>query len=153
MQSILYLSLGAALFSAFLAVLGKQWLNRYAVGSVADRSHHRQRKLDGMAVWYFSVFMQSLPFMLQVALLLLGCALSLHLWELQPTVSRVVIGVTSLGVVLYLFIVVAGTLYTSCPYQTPASQIIRHVSRLSKQLRPLINNTYSFGDAWDWGDR
>ena len=123
-QGILYSSLGVALFSAFLAMLGKQWLNRYTIGSIADRCHYRQRKLDGMTTWYFHVLMESLPVMLQLALLLLGCALSLYLWGLQRTVSGVVIGITSLGVLFYIFIVVAGALYASCPYQTPGSQII-----------------------------
>lgn len=126
-QSILYSSLGTALFAAFLAMLGKQWLNRYVVGSIADRCHHRQRKLDGMTTWYFNVLMESLPFMLQVALLLLGCALSRYLWGLQRTVAGVVIGITSFGILLYLIIVVVGSLYTSCPYQTPASQVIHRI--------------------------
>ena len=124
-QTILYSSLGVALFSAFLAMLGKQWLNRYSVGSIAGRCHHRQRKLDGMNTWYFRGLMESLPIMLQFALLLLGCALSRYLWDLQRTVSGVVVGITSLGVLFYISILVAGALYTNCPYQTPGSQIIR----------------------------
>lgn len=159
-QSILYSSLCTALFSAFLAMLGKQWLNRYVVGSIADRSHHRQRKLDGMVTWYFDIFMEILPLMLQLALLLLGTALSLYLWGLQPTVSRVVIGITSLGVVLYLFLVIAGSLYPSCPYQTPASQTARHmwerlIPNLIKGLRHSIHESYSLGAVWHrqdgWG--
>ena len=65
--------------------------------------------------------------MLQFALLLLGCALSRYLWDLQRTVSGVAVGITSLGILFYILIFVAGALYTSCPYQTPGSQIIRHV--------------------------
>ena len=108
-------------------MLGKQWLNRYAVGSMADRCHHRQRKLDGMTTWYFHVLMEALPIMLQFALLLLGCALSRYLWDLQRTVSGVAVGITSLGVLFYILILVAGALYTSCPYQTPGSRIIRRI--------------------------
>ena len=142
-------------------MLGKQWLNRYAVGSIADRSHYRQRKLDGMDAWCFNAVMESLPLTLQIALLLLGSALSRYLWELQPTVSRVTVGVTSLGVLLYLVIVVAGSLYTSCPYQTPASQIIRRIWRKFFRgpftgslvwLRQSIGKSYSLGTAWHWGD-
>lgn len=44
--------------------------------------------------------------MLQITLSLLGCTISRHLWDLQPTVARVFLGVTSFGVVLYLVIVV-----------------------------------------------
>ena len=78
-----------------------------------------------MTTWYFHLLMESLPLMLRLALLLLGCALSRYLWDLQRTVSGVVIGITSLGVLFYISIVVAGALYASCPYQTPGSQIIR----------------------------
>jgi len=77
-QAILYASLAASLFSAFLAMLGKQWLNRYASvdmrGSAIERSQNRQRKLDGTVTWYFDHIMELLPLMLQFALLLLGCA-------------------------------------------------------------------------------
>ena len=44
-QAILFSSLATSLFSAFLAMLGKQWLNRYAVidmrGSAIERCHNR----------------------------------------------------------------------------------------------------------------
>ena len=130
-QAILFASLAASLFSAFLTMLGKQWLNRYASadvrGSAIERSQNRQRKLDGIVTWYFDHVMQSLPLMLQVALLLLGCALSRYLWEINITVASVVIGVTSLGVLFYLFIIVAGAVSASCPYQNPGAQILHHI--------------------------
>ena len=130
-QAILYASLATSLFSAFLAVLGKQWLNRYASvdmrGSAIERSQNRQRKLDGIDSWYFDYVMELLPLMLQAALLLLGCALSRYLWEIDTTVASVVLGVTSFGVLFYLFIVITGTVFVSCPYQTPGAHILRHI--------------------------
>ena len=127
-QAILFASLAASLLSAFLAMLGKQWLNQYMSvdmrGSAIERSQNRQRKLDGIVAWYFDHVMRSLPLMLQVALLLLGCALSRYLWEINITVASVVIGVTSLGVLFYLFIVIAGAASASCPYQTPGANIL-----------------------------
>ena len=129
-QAILFGSLATSLFSAFLAMLGKQWLNRYAStdmrGTAIERSQNRQRKLDGIITWYFDHVMESLPLMLQIALLLLGLALSYYLWEVNITVACVVIGVTSLGVIFYIFIVIAGTAYESCPYQTPLARILRY---------------------------
>ena len=128
-QAVLFASLAASLFSAFLAMLGKQWLNRYASvdmrGSAIERSQNRQRKLDGIVSWSFDNVMESLPLMLQAALLLLGCALSRYLWEIDATVASVVLGVTSFGVLFYLFIVVAGAVFASCPYQTPGAHVIR----------------------------
>jgi len=112
-------------------MLGKQWLNRYAStdmrGNAIERSQNRQRKLDGIVTWYFDYVMESLPLMLQAALLLLGCALSLYLWEINVTVASVVIGVTSFGIIFYIFFVVAGTASESCPYQTPGARISRSI--------------------------
>ena len=130
-QAILFASLSASLLSAFLAMLGKQWLNRYASidmrGSVIERSQNRQRKLDGIVTWYFDAVMESLPLMLQVALLLLGCALSRYLWDSYTTVASVVLGVASLGILFYFLIVVAGSASGSCPYQTPGSRMVRYL--------------------------
>ena len=130
-QAILFASLGISIFSAFLAMLGKQWLNRYdstdVRGSAIERSHNRQQKLGGIVGWYFDYVMESLPLMLQAALLLLGCALSRYLWEINTAIASVVLGVTSFGVFFYLFIMVAGSISEGCPYQTPGARILRHI--------------------------
>ena len=143
-QAILFASLSASLLSAFLAMLGKQWLNRYAStdtrGSAIDRCQNRQRKLDGIVAWYFDSVMESLPLMLQVALLLLGCALSRYLWETSMTVASVVIGVTLFGLLLYLFILVVGTAWESCPYQTPGSHFLRYMGpTIHSVFRPVAS--------------
>ena len=110
-------------------MLGKQWLSRYDSidlrGSAIERSQDRQRKLNGINAWYFDQVIGSLPLMLQAALLLLACALSKYLWEIDTTVAAVVVGVTSFGVLFYLLIVVAGAASVNCPYQTPAADLIR----------------------------
>jgi membrane protein implicated in regulation of membrane protease activity len=58
-QAILFASLATSLFSAFLAMLGKQWLNRYDStdkrGSAIERGQNRQQKLDGIVAWYFDL--------------------------------------------------------------------------------------------------
>jgi len=150
-QAILYASLAASLFSAFLAMLGKQWLNRYASidmrGSAIERSQNRQRKLDGIDAWYFDTLMESLPLMLQFALLLLGCALSLYLWEIHTTVASVVIGVTSVGVAFYALFVVAGTTSVSCPYQTPGAYALRRILPL---VRSALGSAFSLSKVTYW---
>ena len=141
-QAILFASLAASLFSAFLAMLGKQWLNRYASidvrGSAIERSQNRQRKLDGIVSWYFDHVMESLPLMLQGALLLLGCALSRYLWETNTTIASVVLGVTSFGVLFYLFIIVAGAVSVSCPYQTPGARLFRLVLNILRLILDIL---------------
>ena len=144
-QAILFASLAASLFSAFLAMLGKRWLNRYEStevrGSAIERSRNRQRKLDGITAWYFDSVMESLSLMLQVALLLLGCALSRYLWGIDTAVALVVLGITSLGVILFLFIVIAGATTESCPYQTPGSQLLRSLGRIFWNTLVVVTST------------
>ena len=131
-QSLLYASLATSLFAAFIAMLGKQWVNRYLRnrgGSAADKSRDRQRKLDGFDKWHFHLVIESLPVMLQLALLLPGCALSRYLWTISRTVAGVVVAITLFRVTSYVFFTLAATLYYNCPYQTPPSTLIRTVTR------------------------
>ena len=142
-QAILFASLAASLLSAFLAVLGKQWLNRYDSadqrGSAIERSQNRQRKLGGIVTWYFYHVMESLPLMLQGSLLLLGCALSRYLWETDITIASVVLSVTSFGALFYLFVVIAATASESCPYRTPVSNVLRFLGRKVHLVAPLLS--------------
>ena len=130
-QEILFASLLTSLLSAFLAMLGKQWLNRCMPvdtrGTIIQRGQYRQRKLDGIVKWYFNNVMESLPLMLQAALLLLGCALSRYLWEINTTVASVALSITAFGLLFYVFIVIAGVVSENCPYQTPAANFLRRI--------------------------
>lgn len=105
-------------------------------GTAIECSQNRQRKHDGIITWHFDHVIESLPLMLQFALLLLGCALSRYIWEINTTVASVVLGVTSFGVFCYVFIIVVGSGSVSCPYQTPGAQILRYLWQ--KILHPMF---------------
>jgi hypothetical protein len=83
----------------------------------------------------------------EIALLLLGCALSRYLWEINVTVASVVIGVTSFGMIFYIFVIVAGTISVICPYQTPvpASSAISSATSSSYPLfvQPVLSSPIS----------
>jgi hypothetical protein len=120
----MYASLLISLLAAFVAMLGKQWLNRYlrnSGGSMIERCGDRQRKLDGLEKWPLHSFVESLPMMLQAALLLLACGLCRHMWTINASVAYTLISLTGLGVVFYITIVIAGTSSYGCPFQTPVS--------------------------------
>jgi len=124
----MYASLMISLLAAFVAMLGKQWLNRYlrnSGGSMIERCGDRQRKCDGLQKWPLHFFVESLPVMLQAALLLLACGLCRHMWSISPAVARTLICLTGLGVVFYVAIVIAGMSSYACPFQTPASTTLR----------------------------
>jgi len=132
-QSILFSSLASALLAAFLATLGKQWLNFHVEGSLIDRSRHRELRMRGMITWRFKIIMECLPLIMQVSLLLLGCALARYLWDLSRTVSAVIATFTAFGFLFYLFIVFAATVWKTCPFQTPVSVVLRYVLSLVNQ--------------------
>ena len=129
-QALLYASLATSLFAAFVAVLGKQWINRYIRnhgGSAADKSRDRQRKLDGFEKWHFHLVIESLPIMLQLAVLLLGSGLSRYLWTMSRPIAGMILAITLLGLTIYFFLALAATIHYNCPYQTPPSMITRTI--------------------------
>ena len=159
-QAILYASLAASLFSASLTMFGKRWLNLYASvdmrGSAIERSQNRQRKLDGFVTWCFAGAVESLSLMLQIALSLFGCALSIYLWDIDVTLASVVIASTLFGIILYASVAVAGAIYVDCPYQTFGAQLlrslwrkIRNLSRTKSQTAPKSETQPSPAQALD----
>ena len=138
----MYASLLISLLAAFVAMLGKQWLNRYlrnSGGSMIERCGDRQRKCDGLEKWPLNFFVESLPVMLQVALLLLACGLCRHMWTINVPVAYTLINLTSLGAAFYLAIVIAGTSSYACPFQTPASVALRGLRK--KIRRGIVSST------------
>jgi len=134
----MYASLLISMLAALVAMLGKQWLNRYlrnSGGSMIERCGDRQRKFDGLEKWPFHSFVESLPLMLQVSLLLLACGLCRHMWTINTPVACTLISLTGLGVVFYIGIVIAGISSCACPFQTPASIALRGPW---KKIRPVI---------------
>ena len=125
---LMYASLLISLLAAFIAMLGKQWLNRYlrnSGGSMIERCGDRQRKYDGLKKWPLHFFIESLPVMLQVALLLLACGLCRYMWSINTSVAYTLIGLTGFGITFFVAIVIAGMSSYACPFQTPASTALR----------------------------
>jgi hypothetical protein len=120
-------------------------------GSVIERSQNRQRKLDAVLSWYFDAVMESLPLLLQCSLLLLGCALSRYLWEIDTTVASVVLGTTSFGILFYLFILIAGVTSESCPYQTPGAFFLRATPGLLRNAcARIFKHSEMYGSSVAW---
>ena len=137
-QPILFVSLSVTLFVAFIAVLGKQWIHYYTRpttwGNIVDRGKERQVKLAGLRKWGVLLIMESLPVMLQFALLLFGIAITVYLWDLDVSVAEVVLVVTSIGLTFYTSITAAGTIWSDFPFQTPPSLLLPKVLPWAKEF-------------------
>ena len=88
--------------------------------------------------------------MLQAALILLGYALSNHLFFINKVVGSVVIGFSTWGLLSYFLIVFVATLSYNCPFQTPLPLTLRFLIRFDsehkgylKQSREWIKNIFS----------
>ena len=157
-QCTMYASLAVSVLAACLAMLGKQWLNRYDQiemrGTLIQRSRHRHRKMTGMAAWHFDITMEALPVMLQIALLLFCYGLSRYLWNVNQAVAAVIIATSSLGFVFYVCIVSAATASYECPYQTPVSLLLRllvyYDFRKNEWYQRRARSLKSFR-SWVWG--
>ena len=142
------------MLAAFVAMLGKQWLNRYlrnSGGSMIERCGDRQRKCDGLGKWPLNFFVESLPVMLQTALLLLACGLCRYMWTINSSVAFTLISLTGFGVAFYLAIVIAGASSYACPFQTPASIALRGLHK--KVRREIIPLTSHYKRVLSWTRR
>jgi hypothetical protein len=124
----MYASLMISLLAAFVAMLGKQWLNRYlrnSGGSTIERCGDRQRKCDGLEKWPLHFFVESLPVMLQARSSFSPAGSADTCGRSTPSVAYTLISLTGLGVMFYIGIVIAGMSSYACPFQTPASVALR----------------------------
>jgi hypothetical protein len=118
--------------TAFVVVLGKQWLITYMAvgtrGTLEQRCLERQRKFLGLQKWRLETVMQVfLPLLLQFALLLFAVALSIYLWTINHAIAAIVVSLTTLGVISYVFQVVSAVLSPDSPYQTPLTSFLSNL--------------------------
>ncbi|KAJ7850649.1 hypothetical protein B0H14DRAFT_3137591 [Mycena olivaceomarginata] len=143
-QSLLYISLGSTLLAALLAVLGKQWLMYYSAagerGTIETRGLERQRKLDGLRKWKFDTVMQMFPLLLQFGLFLFAAALSVYLWKIHHVLASIVLGLSFVGTLAYIFLLASAIISQDSPFQTPLVPLV--IWLLPKtgllKLRPVV---------------
>lgn len=153
-QSLLYASLGASLFAALAAMLGKEWVGHYArvgeSGSIEDRCIDRQRKLVAMRAWRFDMVLASIPLLLQGSLLLFGIALSAYMWSQQHTIAGVIVAVNFVGVLLYSVLLMCSLVFRDCPYHIPLTdftmaaheRLLPHLLHLTSRISQVVSRLF-----------
>ncbi|KAG8983753.1 hypothetical protein FRB93_007068 [Tulasnella sp. JGI-2019a] len=134
-NALFFASLLCSLFSAFGAVLAKQWLNEYERTGDDNRAPHarsRQRhvKYLGMQKYRCEVVMQALGIVLQISLLLFFVALTTWLWGINHTIGIIAI----VGVVItFSFYLIT----TAISIYDPASPFSTRFSTILREFRPF----------------
>ncbi|KAJ7101860.1 hypothetical protein C8R43DRAFT_242608 [Mycena crocata] len=143
-QCLLYFSLFCTLFAALLAVLGKQWVMYYhsvdGKGTIAERGLARQRKLDSLERWNFTLIMEISPLLLQLSLLLFATGLSIYLWTINHTIAKILVALASLGFILYILIIVLSLVRRDSPFQTSLTTFLLHILPRSSRFSGTSQN-------------
>ena len=145
-QAIFSASIAVSVFSAFLAIIGKQplWDRYYTLAGMqtaTEHTHDRQRTLDRIVTWYLDYVIGSLPLMLQASLLLNGCAIYRYSWETKTTVTSLVSYIAFRDVLFYLctaiFITTVSETHRGCLCRTPSAQILHCIVRILGLLHSI----------------
>lgn len=123
-NSLWFVSLVAALSSAFVGILVKQWLREYMrpipvtpIDALSLRQLHYQSLKD----WGVVEIISFLPILLQFSLALFLAGLLYFLWTLHNVVASILTAVIAVVFVFYTATTVLPALRTSCPYKSPQS--------------------------------
>ncbi|KAG8984435.1 hypothetical protein FRB93_006568 [Tulasnella sp. JGI-2019a] len=135
MNAFFAASLVTSLLAAFGAVLAKQWLLHYSqtgqVGELEKQCRKRQKKFSGARRWHLRTVVEFLPAVLQISLLAFFIGLIDFFWSINNTVAAVVISLFGVGIVAFVYFLIAGARDPDCPFQTHATQLVQRFMRWS----------------------
>lgn len=128
---LLYASLSCSLIVAVGAMMAKEWLQSFdrtgQTGPLEDQGRLRQRKLNGVKQWHLEGVIKFLPNLLLSSVILFLAGIGLFLYPISAAVAGIVIAFLGLGAVFVSFVIVAGAIFPTCPYQSAASSGLRHI--------------------------
>ncbi|KAG8923275.1 hypothetical protein FRC02_011239 [Tulasnella sp. 418] len=146
-NQLFFSSLLCSCFSAFGAVLGKQWLNQLTyitegvIGEV--RGRERQRKWSGLRKWKFETVMGFLPTVLHISLFFFLVGLIEWLLPLNPTLAYVVFAYSCTGACVYVMATITAAIYQDSPYQTPTSWYLRKTAEWWIKRLKAVESSYT----------
>ncbi|KAG8916368.1 hypothetical protein FRC02_004016 [Tulasnella sp. 418] len=125
-----FASLCCSLFTAFGAVIAKQWLDHYGreihISSPSARGMERQQKYVGLRKWKFQAVVETFPTLLQFSLFFFFIGLIEFLWQLNKGVTILVIVFSVVTTLLYVITHFIGILYPKSPFQTRLTTVLRN---------------------------
>jgi hypothetical protein len=151
-NSLWFVSLVAALSSAFIGILVKQWLREY-IRTVSftplDSLSLRQLHYQALKDWGVVEIISFLPLLLQLSLVLFLAGLLYFLWTIHNVVAGILTIVVAVVFVFYTATTVLPTFQPSCPYKSPQSWLL--LRTISTTIR------FALGEAGarfrSWQDR
>ncbi|KAH8817669.1 hypothetical protein DL96DRAFT_1504329 [Flagelloscypha sp. PMI_526] len=130
-------SLSLSMATALLAVLVKQWCQAYTSvtsGSLKDKCLIRQFRFDGLIKWKLPEIVGSLPLLLHLAFGVFLAGLSYFVYDLNKTLSSIIIITFILAAVAYFGTLLLPAIWLECPYR---------ISLLFRPARFLVHSYFS----------
>ena len=138
-NSLWFVSLVAALSSAFIGILVKQWLREYmrpVSTTPIDALSLRQLDYQALKDWGVVEVISFLPLLLQLSLALFLVGLLYFLWTLHNVVAGILTVVVATIFIFYTATTVLPALQqSSCPYKSPQSWLfLRTTTSITKLI-------------------
>ena len=137
-NSLWFVSLVAALSSAFIGILVKQWLREYMrpiSTTPTDALSLRQLNYQALKNWGVVEIISFLPLLLQLSLAFFLVGLLYFLWTLNNVVAGILTAVIAAVFVFYTATTVLPALQqSSCPYKSPQSWLFLRTTTSIKEL-------------------
>lgn len=137
-NSLWFVSLVAALSSAFIGILVKQWLREYmrpVSTTPIDALSLRQLHYQALKDWGVVEIISFLPLLLQLSLALFLVGLLYFLWTLHNVVAGILTTVITILFVFYTATTVLPALQqSSCPYKSPQSWLFLRTTTSVKKF-------------------
>jgi hypothetical protein len=137
-------SLVVSLVSAWLSIVVKGWIREYMSWTKLVPGPHtlalRQYRANARRRWHVRRWRDAIPLLLQLALLLFFWGLLDLLWNTQSAIAALVTTLVVLSVVIVLGASVIASWTLDCPYRTPVSWLVKHMTHASCHVGNMCKN-------------
>ena len=135
-NSLWFLSLILTLTSAVLGILAKQWIREYLrwnSATVQSRENVlvRQIRFEAWDEWRTSALISTVPVLLEVAIILFVCGLTVFVWTMDIVVAIVVTISAALFLLLILILTLLPAIFKRCPYRSPTAWAFIYIWNLA----------------------
>lgn len=137
-----FMALWLALTCAMVAMLSKQWMEQYSRGmaindDIIRRTLLRQYRYEGLQRWRVRIIVESLPFILHIALLIFAVGLVEFLWYLDRATSIIMLTMTVAAFLFYLTSMTIPAFSPDCAFKTPISHLVSWYGLDEKEARKV----------------
>ncbi|KIM38902.1 hypothetical protein M413DRAFT_29830 [Hebeloma cylindrosporum] len=134
-NSLLFSDLALSIVVSMIALFAKLWVISYShqansSGSPYQRAIKRQEAYSGVLAWRLKPIIDSLPFLLLIAVFMLGIFIYQSIRTQQSTIGYVVGAMLLLGLAFLILASVAAAFIPGCPFDSSLTTLVKLLFKL-----------------------